>query len=109
MWNDPTVTNHNFFAGARLSDFYIRVGNDFDATAPESFDPSTWELCHHQMESFPTAVPTMFPCDGTVNGRFLTLHFSMSKQESLTVCEVEVFGDPGETQKIACVCESDVL
>ena len=78
----------------RLSDFYIRVGNDFDEN---SFDPSTFTECWYQPTALGEGEIRQFTCSQVILGLYVVVHFPTSKVERLTLCEVEVFSDIGKT------------
>ena len=78
----------------RLSDFYIRVGNDFDEN---SFDPSTFTECWYQSTALGEGEIRQFTCNQVILGLYVVVHFPTSKVERLTLCEVEVFSDIGKT------------
>ena len=75
----------------RLVDFYIRVGNDFNAA---SFDPESYSLCyHHNHESLGNGTTTEFSCNTPIMGKYVTIHLPKNKTEFLELCEVEVYSD----------------
>ena len=75
-------------ASARLADFYIRVGQTFDQL---SFDPNTYTQCVYQSTALMDGETRMFTCDSPIEGRFVTVHFPMTRTEVLTLCEVAVY------------------
>lgn len=60
----------------------------FDQT---SFDPTTYTLCHHQSETLAAGETKVFTCDQPIRGRYVTIHFPITKDEVLTLCEVVVY------------------
>ena len=80
---------------SRLSDFYIRVGFDFDEN---SLDPSRFTECWYQSTELGEGEIKQFTCHQVILGLYVAVHFPTSKVESLTLCEVEVFSDIGNTE-----------
>ena len=72
-----------------MADFYIRVGQVFNQG---SFDPTTYTLCHYQSSAVGKGETRKFECDPPIVGRFVTVHFSATRTEQLTLCEVQVYG-----------------
>ena len=77
-----------------MADFYIRVGQIFDPTNQTSFDPTTYTVCHYQSTAVGQGETRMFNCPEPIEGRYVTVHFSADKAETLTLCEVVVYGEP---------------
>ena len=80
--------------GNRLSDFYIRVGNDFKQT---SFNPTSYTECWHQPSALGAGKTRQFTCTSFIEGRYVTIHFPLDKSEHLILCEVKVYSDLGKT------------
>ena len=73
-----------------MADFYIRVGTTFNET---EFDPKNYTLCAYQSAAVKTSKTRIFQCDQPIQGRFVTVHFPMTRTEVLTLCEVAVYED----------------
>ena len=74
----------------RLADFYIRVGQIFNETA---FDATTYTICAYQPGVIGASKTRIFQCEQPIKGRFVTVHFPMTRTEILTLCEVAVYED----------------
>ena len=79
-----------FYAGHRLSDFYIRVGKTFNET---TFDPTTYSECWYQSTALGEGEKRQFICIEAIVGSYVTVHFPMSKTGILQLCEVEVYAE----------------
>ena len=82
-----------FLPANRLSDFYIRVGDSFDAAA---FDPLIYPECWYQADPIGRGETRQFICNQPIIGRYVIIHFPTSKSEFLTICEVQVFTGEGK-------------
>ena len=78
------------FSGYALSNFYIRVGDNFNET---TFDTSTYTECWYQART-PVDAQTFF-CTSVVLGRYVAIHFPESKVGQLRLCEVAVYKHSG--------------
>ena len=84
--------NFLVIAGDLLADFCIRIGGSFNPSVQETFDPTSFQVCHCQQSAVAQGETTMFQCEGVVVGRYVTIHFPHNTTAALHVCEVEVFG-----------------
>ncbi len=85
-----------FISGQLLADFCIRTGDVFNPSAPETFDPTMFQVCHCQQSAVAQGETTMFQCEGIVVGRYVSVNFPSTKTDPLHVCEVEVYGFSGK-------------
>ena len=77
-----------YFAGDRLSDFFIGVGSSFESTI--EFDPTAYNVCWYQNNSVSEGETWVFTCTEEITGRFVTIYFPTTKTQVLTLCEVQV-------------------
>ena len=77
-----------YFAGDRLSDFFIGVGFSFESTI--EFDPTAYNVCWYQNNSVSEGETWVFTCTEEITGRFVTIYFPTTKTQVLTLCEVQV-------------------
>ena len=79
-------------AAERLADFYISVGNSFSG----SFDPTSFTVCQYQAFQLCLGETRVFRCVGGIQGRYVAVHFPMSRSMWLSLCEVMVFEHVGK-------------
>ncbi len=96
--------NSLLFIGYRLTDFYISIGNSFNGCDPASFDPRSFSTCYYQKDPLNDGETREFLCAQELEGRFVVIHFSLSRAVALTLCEVQVFGSRVQTGKFHGVC-----
>ncbi len=84
--------NFLVISGNLLADFCIRIGGSFNPSVQETFEPTSFQVCHCQQSAVAQGETTMFQCEGVVVGRYVTIHFPHNTTAALHVCEVEVFG-----------------
>ena len=86
-----------------MHDLVIGVGNSFN-TDVSHFRPESFSRCAHFQGDFPnTASERAFPCEEVHSGRYLSIHIlddgllggTDNDLDTLSLCEVEVFGAPG--------------
>ena len=85
-----------FILGHELSNFYIRVGDNFNET---TFNASTFAECWHQGRIPNRLVDTQkFFCKSIIVGRYVAIHYPESKVGRLRLCEVAVYKHSGLRQ-----------
>ena len=71
-----------------MANFYIRVGQTFN---PATFDPTTYTQCAYQSAALGAGETKEFECERSILGRYVTVHFPVTRTEVLTLCEVAVY------------------
>ena len=89
-----------YYKGERLHNFTVAVGNTFDPSDQANFNPETYTLCAYEPGPLLDETGQMM-CDTPVTGRYVTVYMYQTEgiQESLTICELQVFGElvPGKS------------
>ena len=60
-----------------------------------TFDPTAFEQCWYQGTSVGNGETRKFTCTEALEGRYVAVHFPVTKIEYLQLCEVEVHSDMG--------------
>ncbi len=102
MWSNLWVS------GDLLDNFCIRAGSSFNPSTQETFDPTTFQVCHCQQSAVAQGETTMFQCEEIVVERYVTIHFPHNKTAALHVCEVQVFGT-SESKTLCSSCPVPTL
>ena len=74
----------------RLKNFTIGVGNEIDSC--HLFQPENFTTCVHVPGRLEQAETRLLLCGTYVQGRYVTIY--MERPETMTLCEVEVYGIP---------------
>ena len=79
--------------GCRLHNFTVASGINFD---PSAFNPETYTTCTYEPDKSGEGVTREMVCDRPVTGRYVTVYMYQTNgtREPLTICELEVFGEP---------------
>ena len=80
-----------FVADARLHDLSVHV----TLQNPTVNTPGASELCAHVVGPFAPGETRRIVCTNEIVGRYVTISLPGSN-ELLTLCEVEVYGEPGK-------------
>ena len=80
-----------FVAADRLHDFSVHV----IPRNPTGYTSSASELCVHVVGPFGPGETRRIVCTNEIVGRYVTISLTGSN-EILTLCEVEVYGEPGK-------------
>ena len=73
-----------YYAGERLSDFYINVSNSSDGISALQ--------CAYESHPFMSAETRVYICEGSLYGQFVRIGFQQNKTEILQLCQVQVQG-----------------